>query len=351
MINRKQTRVIQVGDVPIGGDHPIVIQSMTNTRTSDIDATVAQSMALVQAGCQIVRVAIPDDAAAAAVPELVRQISVPLIADIHFDHRLALRAIAGGIHGLRLNPGNIGGLDRVKLVVDAARERRIPLRIGVNSGSLDPVMRQKYGVTAEAIVESALQHVRILEDANYQEMKISVKASSVPLTIEAYRLLSSRVDYPLHLGVTEAGTSFGGTIKSAVGIGAMLAEGIGDTIRVSLTADPVEEVIVAKEILRSLELRKGLNIISCPTCGRTQIDLISIAKEVERRLAPFAEQELTVAVMGCVVNGPGEAKEADYGITGGNGVGIVFKKGEIVRRVDEAQLIDALLEVMHADAR
>jgi (E)-4-hydroxy-3-methylbut-2-enyl-diphosphate synthase len=351
MINRKQTRVIQVGDVPIGGDHPIVIQSMTNTRTSDIDATVAQSMALVQAGCQIVRVAIPDDAAAAAVPELVRQISVPLIADIHFDHRLALRAIAGGIHGLRLNPGNIGGLDRVKLVVDAARERRIPLRIGVNSGSLDPVMRQKYGVTAEAIVESALQHVRILEDANYQEMKISVKASSVPLTIEAYRLLSSRVDYPLHLGVTEAGTSFGGTIKSAVGIGAMLAEGIGDTIRVSLTADPVEEIIVAKEILRSLELRKGLNIISCPTCGRTQIDLISIAKEVERRLAPFAEQELTVAVMGCVVNGPGEAKEADYGITGGNGVGIVFKKGEIVRRVDEAQLIDALLEVMHADAR
>jgi (E)-4-hydroxy-3-methylbut-2-enyl-diphosphate synthase len=351
MINRKQTRVIQVGDVPIGGDHPIVIQSMTNTRTSDIDATVAQSMALVQAGCQIVRVAIPDDAAAAAVPELVRQISVPLIADIHFDHRLALRAIAGGIHGLRLNPGNIGGLDRVKLVVDAARERRIPLRIGVNSGSLDPVMRQNYGVTAEAIVESALQHVRILEDANYQEMKISVKASSVPLTIEAYRLLSSRVDYPLHLGVTEAGTSFGGTIKSAVGIGAMLAEGIGDTIRVSLTADPVEEIIVAKEILRSLELRKGLNIISCPTCGRTQIDLISIAKEVERRLAPFAEQELTVAVMGCVVNGPGEAKEADYGITGGNGVGIVFKKGEIVRRVDEAQLIDALLEVMHADAR
>jgi (E)-4-hydroxy-3-methylbut-2-enyl-diphosphate synthase len=296
-------------------------------------------------------VAIPDDAAAAAVPELVRQISVPLIADIHFDHRLALRAIAGGIHGLRLNPGNIGGLDRVKLVVDAARERRIPLRIGVNSGSLDPVMRQKYGVTAEAIVESALQHVRILEDANYQEMKISVKASSVPLTIEAYRLLSSRVDYPLHLGVTEAGTSFGGTIKSAVGIGAMLAEGIGDTIRVSLTADPVEEIIVAKEILRSLELRKGLNIISCPTCGRTQIDLISIAKEVERRLAPFAEHELTVAVMGCVVNGPGEAKEADYGITGGNGVGIVFKKGEIVRRVDEAQLIDALLEVMHADAR
>ncbi|MCD6182530.1 MAG: flavodoxin-dependent (E)-4-hydroxy-3-methylbut-2-enyl-diphosphate synthase [Candidatus Cloacimonetes bacterium] len=350
MIKRKQTRVIHLGSIPIGGNNPITIQSMTTTHTSDIDATVAQARALVQAGCQILRVAVPDEAAAHAIPELVKQISVPLIADIHFDYRLALKSIAGGIHGLRLNPGNIGGMDRVRAVVDAAREHQIPIRIGVNSGSLDPVIQKKYGVTAQAIVESALQHVRILEEANYAEMKISVKASSVPLTIEAYRLLSSKVDYPLHLGVTEAGTSFSGTIKSAVGIGALLAEGIGDTLRVSLTADPVEEVIVAKEILRVLGIRKGLNIISCPTCGRTQINLIGIAREVEKQLIPYAAKDITVAVMGCVVNGPGEAKEADYGICGGDGVGLVFKKGVITKRVPEAQLIDALLDEIKADA-
>ncbi len=346
MYERKKTRVIKVGNVPIGGDNPIVIQSMTNTDTCDVNRTVEQIRELTIAGCEIIRVAVPDLEAAAAIKQIKRSISIPLIADIHFDYKLALAAVKSGVDGLRLNPGNIGVYQNVLKVVEAAKERKIPIRIGVNSGSLSKEKIARYGVNAEAIVESALEHVAILEKANYHEVKISVKASSVPLTLESYRLLSEKVDYPLHLGITEAGTEFIGTIRSSIGIGTLLAEGIGDTIRVSLTANPIEEVKVAKEILKSLNLRKGLKIISCPTCGRTEIDLISIAKEVEKKLQKYADYDLTIAVMGCVVNGPGEAREADFGIAGGKKEGLIFKKGKIIQKIPEQHLVDKLVSVI-----
>ena len=346
MYKRKKTRVIKVGNVPIGGDNPIVIQSMTNTDTRDVNRTVEQIRELTIAGCEIIRVAVLNLEAAAAIKQIKKLISIPIIADIHFDYKLALASIESGVDGLRLNPGNIGIYQNVLKVVKAAKERNIPIRIGVNSGSLSKEKIVKYGVNAKSIVESALEHVAILEKANYYEMKISVKASSVPLTLESYRLLSSKVDYPLHLGITEAGTEFVGTVRSSIGIGTLLAEGIGDTIRVSLTANPIVEIRVAKEILKSLNLRKGLKIISCPTCGRTEIDLISITKEVQKKLQRYVDYDLIVAVMGCVVNGPGEAREADFGIAGGKKEGLIFKKGEIIKKVPEKQLVDKLVSVI-----
>jgi (E)-4-hydroxy-3-methylbut-2-enyl-diphosphate synthase len=351
MIERRNTKIIKVGNVFIGGDHPIPIQSMTNTKTIDTKSTIEQIKELIVAGCQIVRVAVPDMESAKAIKYIKNTISIPLIADIHFDYKLALESLKSGVDGLRLNPGNIGSEQNVLKVVDAARVRKIPIRIGVNSGSLSKEKLKKYGVTAKGIVESALEHVAILEKANYHEMKISVKASSVPLTLESYRLLSKKVDYPLHLGITEAGTEFTGTIKSSIGIGTLLAEGIGDTIRVSLTADPVKEVLVAKEILKSLGLRKGLEIISCPTCGRTEINIISLTKKVEKELRPFSELDLSVAVMGCIVNGPGEAREADYGIAGGEQEGLLFKKGKIIKKVPEKDLLNEFIAIIKADVQ
>ena len=346
MIKRRKTRVIQVGNVAIGGDNPISIQSMTTTKTADIKATVRQIKELAIAGCDIVRVAVPDIISAESIKQIKQQISIPLIADIHFDYKLAIASIKAGVHGLRLNPGNIGSEQNVLKVVDAAREREIPIRIGVNSGSLSKEKLKKYGVSAQGIVESALEHVAILEKANYNEIKISVKASSVPLTIESYQLLSSKTDYPLHLGVTEAGTEFIGTIKSSIGIGSLLAQGIGDTLRVSLTADPVKEIVVGKEILKALHLRKGLEIISCPTCGRTNINIISLAKKVENALEKYVDTDLSVAVMGCIVNGPGEARIADFGIAGGKHEGLLFKKGEILRKVKEEDLVPQLIKLI-----
>ena len=351
MIERRNTKIIKVGSVFIGGDYPISIQSMTNTKTIDTKSTIEQIKELTMAGCQIIRVAVPDMESAKAIKQIKNAISIPLIADIHFDYKLALESLKAGVDGLRLNPGNIGSEQKVLKVVDAARVRKIPIRIGVNSGSLSKEKLKKFGVTAEGIVESALEHVAILEKANYHEMKISVKASSVPLTLESYRLLSKKIDYPLHLGITEAGTEFTGTIKSSIGIGTLLAEGIGDTIRVSLTADPVKEVLVAKEILKSLHLRKGLEIISCPTCGRTEIDIISLTKEVEKQLEPYSELDLTVAVMGCIVNGPGEAREADYGIAGGEQEGLLFKKGKIIKKVPEKDLLNELMAIIKTDVQ
>lgn len=346
MIRRRQTRTIQLGDVKIGGNHPISIQSMTNTDTRDRHSTLEQIRQLQSAGCDIVRLAIPDQEAAATIPYYKKHTTIPLVADIHFDYKLAISAIKNGIDGLRINPGNIGSNDRVKQIIKAAKTKLIPIRIGVNSGSLSKHIIKQYGITAEGIVTSALEHVAILEKLNYQQIKISVKTSSVPLTVASYRYLSSQVDYPLHLGITEAGSSLRGTIKSAVGLGILLAEGIGDTIRVSLTADPVEEVFVAREILKSLDLKKGLKIISCPTCGRTEIDLIKITRQVEEALLDLNDKDLTVAVMGCVVNGPGEAREADYGLAGGKGEGLIFKKGEIIKKVAEQDLVSELVAII-----
>lgn len=342
---RTKTREIKIGNLKMGGGNPIVIQSMCNTDTRDVDATVAQILALEDAGCELVRVAVPDMKAADAIGEIKKRIHIPLVADIHFDYRLALRVMELGIDKVRINPGNIGDTDRIKQVVDMAKEKNIPIRIGVNSGSLEKDLVEKYGgVTPQGLVESALKHVRILEDFDFYDIVVSIKASDVPFSLEAYRILSENIPYPIHVGITEAGTLYSGTIKSAVGIGAILAMGIGDTIRVSLTGDPVEEVKAAKEILKSLNLRKfGVSLISCPTCGRTQIDLISIANEVEKRCAS-CKKDIKVAVMGCVVNGPGEAREADIGIAGGNGVGILFKKGELIRKVPEESLVDALMD-------
>ena len=348
---RRKTRVIRVGNVAIGGDNPITIQSMTNTPTADVQATLTQIRRLSAAGCEIIRSTVNHAEAAAALPAILKNINIPLIADIHFDHRLAIAALEAGVDGLRLNPGNIGSQQRVLDVVDKARERKVPIRIGVNTGSVDKAMLKKYGMTAEALVESALQHVNILEKAGYEEIKISVKASTVPLMLESYRLLSQKVDYPLHLGVTEAGTLTAGTIKSAIGIGILLEEGIGDTIRVSLTADVVEEVTAGREILKALGLRKGLEFVSCPTCGRTEIDLVSIAIEVEKRLAEFKDKEIRVAVMGCIVNGPGEAREADFGIAGGKGEGLIFCKGEILKKVPEADLVDELISLIRSKVK
>ena len=338
---RRPTRQIHIGKVAIGGGAPISVQSMTNTKTTDTEATVAQIRALQAAGCDIVRLAVPDMEAAKNLGNILRQVTVPLVADIHFDYKLALEAIHQGIHALRLNPGNIGGEEKVRAVVEAAKEAGIPIRIGVNAGSLDKKILKKYGgVTPEALVESAMEHVRILEALDFHDMKISLKAHDVPLTIAAYRLMSQTVDYPLHLGITEAGTVNTGIIKSAVGIGALLAEGIGDTFRISLTGDPVVEVRVANEILKSLGLKEyGPTLVACPTCGRTSIDLPAIAAQVEEKLRDI-EEPIEVAVMGCVVNGPGEARGADVGIAGGNGEGLIFRKGEIVRKVPEADLVN-----------
>ena len=342
---RKKTRQIHIGNIPIGGGAPISVQSMTNTKTTDTEATVSQINALAGAGCDIVRLAVPDMRAAENLGNIIRRVNVPLVADIHFDYRLALEAIDQGIASLRLNPGNIGSEDRVRKVVEKAKAHRIPIRIGVNAGSLDKVLLEKYGgVTPESLVESAMQHVRILESMNFYDMKISLKAHDVPMTIAAYRLMSETVDYPLHLGITEAGTANTGIIKSAVGIGALLAEGIGDTFRISLTGDPVTEVKVAREILKALGLRAyGATLVSCPTCGRTEIDLPAIAAQVEKKLSSV-KKPIQVAVMGCVVNGPGEARDADVGIAGGKGVGLVFRKGEIIRKVPEGELVDELFK-------
>jgi (E)-4-hydroxy-3-methylbut-2-enyl-diphosphate synthase len=349
MIKRKLTRQIHIGPVAIGGGAPVSVQSMTNTKTTDTAATVAQIRALTEAGCDIVRLAVPDMEAAKNLGNIISAVDVPLVADIHFDYRLALEAMQQGIAALRLNPGNIGGAENVRLVAAAARKRHIPIRIGVNAGSLDKALLAKYGkITPEAMVESALQHVRLLEAEDFHDIKISLKAHDVPLTLEAYRLMSETVDYPLHLGITEAGTVHSGMIKSAVGIGALLAEGIGDTFRISLTGDPVVEVRVANEILKSLGLREyGPTLVSCPTCGRTSIDLPGIAAEVEKRLEAV-KKPIQVAVMGCVVNGPGEAREADVGIAGGKGEGLIFRKGEILRKVPENMLVEELFKEIDA---
>jgi len=340
----KETKKLKIGNIYIGGDSLVAVQSMTNTDTRDVDATVKQILLLEKAGCDIVRCAVPDMIAADAIKGIMKQINIPLVADIHFDYRLALKSIENGVSKLRINPGNIGSIDKIKLVADAAKGKSIPIRIGVNSGSLEKDILEKYGhVCAQALVESALRHVEILEGLDFYDIVISIKSSDVPMMIESYKLLSSKVNYPLHLGVTEAGTTWRGTIKSSIGIGALLAQGIGDTIRVSLTGDVVDEVKVGIEILKSLGYRNdGVKFVSCPTCGRTQINLIKIANEVEKRLE-FCEKSIKVAIMGCVVNGPGEAREADIGIAGGNGVGLIFKKGEIIKTVKEEDLVEELL--------
>ena len=341
------TRQILAGGVPIGGGAPVTIQSMCNTRTDDVEATVAQIGRLAQAGCQIVRVAVPDQAAAHAIGAIKERISIPLVADIHFDYRLALLAGAGGGGKVPTNPRHIGGADRVKAVADACRTHGVPIRIGVNGGSLEKPILAKYGgVTPEALVESAFGHIALLHQYDFDDICVSLKSSDVRTTMAAYRLMSERSDYPLHLGVTETGTRRMGTIKSAIGIGGLLGFGIGDTIRVSLSADPVEEVYAARDILRALGLRReGPNLIACPTCGRTRIDLIGLAEEVERRLQEV-DKPLTVAVMGCVVNGPGEASAADVGIAGGDGVGLLFRKGEIVKKVPQEDLVEELFRLI-----
>lgn len=339
------TKQIHVGAVPVGGGAPVAIQSMCNTNTADVAATVEQIHQLEEAGCEIVRVAVPDMDAAKAVGKIRSQIHIPLVADIHFDYKLALQCIDSGIDKIRINPGNIGAEERVKAVADACRKNGIPIRIGINGGSLEkPLLRKYGGVTAEALVESAFGHIKLLNKFDFDDICISVKCSSVPVTMKAYQLLHEQCDYPLHLGVTEAGTPKLGIIKSAMGIGGLLCMGIGDTLRVTLTADPVEEIAVAKDILKAAGLRKeGVNLIACPTCGRTKIDLIAIADEVERRLAD-CKKNITVAVMGCAVNGPGEAAAADVGIAGGKGEGLIFRKGEILYKVPQERLVDALME-------
>lgn len=343
-MNRKLTRKLNVGGVAIGGDSPISIQSMLNVPAADLDGNVRQARELETAGCEILRVAIPNQQSVRLIPAIKAATTIPLVADIHFDYRLALESVEAGIDKIRINPGNIGSDDRVKAVADACRSHGVPIRIGVNSGSLEKEILAKHGgPTAEALCESAMYHASLLEKYNFNDIVLSMKSSRVDTMIEAYELASQACDYPLHLGVTEAGTERMGLIKSAIGIGSLLQRGIGDTIRVSLTADPVREIVAAMDILRALNLRSGVQMVSCPTCGRTNIDLIAIAGEVERRL-DSCKKPITVAVMGCAVNGPGEAREADIGIAGGNGVGLIFKKGEIVRRVPEDRLVDSLME-------
>ena len=346
MKKKRKTKEISIGNIKIGNDNPISVQSMCNTDTRDIKATLAQITQLAEAGCELVRLAVLNKDAAAAIKDLVKSSPVPLIADIHFDYRLAIECINNGIAALRLNPGNIGKRENVEKVVTLAKRQNIPIRIGVNAGSLEKELTQKDIPLHEKMVESALKHIQILEDLDFDLIKISLKSSDVLTTINAYRLMSEKVDYPLHLGVTEAGTLKSGLIKSSVGIGTLLAEGIGDTVRVSLTEDPVEEVHAGFEILKSLGLREhGVKFISCPTCGRTQIDLISLAKQVEERFKGL-DKNITIATMGCAVNGPGEASHADFGIAGGINEGYVFKKGEIVARVPEEQLLDKLEEII-----
>ncbi len=348
-IKRHRTRRIILGGVPIGNGAPITVQSMTNTPTQDVAATVDQIHRLEAAGCEIVRVAVPDEVAAGAIAAIKSQINIPLVADIHFDYRLALAAARNGADGLRINPGNIGGRNKVKAVVDIARDLSLPIRIGVNAGSLEKDLLKTYnGATAQAMVESALRHVEILEDLGFDQIKISIKASDVPRTVEAYRLLATQIDYPLHLGVTEAGSLYAGTVKSALGIGMLLAEGIGDTLRVSLTRDPVEEVRVGYEILKALGIRQhGPEIISCPTCGRCGFDLFTVVEQVEKALLTHPVP-IKLAIMGCVVNGPGEAREADIGIAGGAGMGIIFRKGKVARKVPQDKLVQALLAEVDA---
>lgn len=343
-MNRKKTRVIKVGNVLIGGDNPIAVQSMTNTRTKDIDKTVKQILELEEAGCDIIRSAISDFEDAKAIEEIKRQINIPIIADIQYDYKLALESIKYGVDGLRINPGNIGSLDKVKEVVNACKNNNISIRIGVNSGSIKQEFLDQYGgVNEKSMVYSALEQVKLLESLDFFDIKISLKASNVSLTIKSYEMISSLCDYPLHLGITEAGPSWRGTIKSSVGIGSLLNMGIGDTIRISLTSDPVEEVKVGREILKSLDLLKeGIELISCPTCGRTNIDLIKIVNQAEKRLEGI-KKHIKVAIMGCAVNGPGEAKEADIGIAGGNGEGLIFAKGKIIKKVPEEDLLDELI--------
>jgi (E)-4-hydroxy-3-methylbut-2-enyl-diphosphate synthase len=347
--NRKKTRQIQVGTVTVGGNAPISVQSMTNTYTHDIEATVSQINRLESAGCEIVRVAVPDKKAARAISDIKKEISIPIIADIHFDYRLALDSLKAGADGLRINPGNIGSVQNVKAVVDCAKDRNVSIRIGVNSGSLEKDLLKKYGkVTAEAMVESALRHIDLITSFGFDRIKLSIKASDVTRTVDAYRLLSSSTDFPLHVGVTEAGSLYSGIVKSSLGIGTLLADGIGDTIRVSLTRDPVEEVRVAYEILKALGIRRrGPEIISCPTCGRCNIDLFGIVERVEASLMTCL-LPVKIAIMGCVVNGPGEAREADIGIAGGDGIGILFKQGEVVKKFPQHQLVDILLKEVEA---
>lgn len=344
-MHRDHTRTIRIGDKKIGGGNPILIQSMTNTRTEDVQATVAQILELEQAGCEIVRCTVPGAEAVEALGEIKKQIHIPLVADIHFDYKLAIAAIKNGADKIRINPGNIGGADQVRAVVEAARERNIPIRVGVNSGSLERPLVEKYGgVTAEGIVESALEKVGIIEALGYENLVISIKSSDVLMCVRAHELLAERTDYPLHVGITEAGTVQSGNIKSAIGLGLILHQGIGDTVRVSLTGNPVEEVRSARLILRTLGLRKGgVEVVSCPTCGRTRIDLISLADKVEKLVEDYP-LNIKVAVMGCAVNGPGEAREADLGLAGGLGEGLLFKKGEILRKVPEEKLLEALKE-------
>lgn len=345
---RENTKVISIGGCCIGGKNPIAIQSMCNTKTEDVKSTVAQILALEEAGCDIIRVAVPTMEAAEAIKEIKKQIHIPLVGDIHFDYRLAIAAMENGVDKIRINPGNIGAADRVKAVVDTAKACHVPIRVGVNSGSLEKPLIEKYGgrVTAEGIVESALDKVRMIEDYDYDQMVISIKSSDVMMCIKAHELIARQTEYPLHVGITESGTLLSGNIKSAVGLGIMLNEGIGNTIRVSLTGDPVEEIKSAKLILRTLGLRKGgIEVVSCPTCGRTQIDLIGLANQVENMVQGY-DLNLKVAVMGCVVNGPGEAKEADLGIAGGKGEGLLIRKGEIIKKVPESELLAVLKETL-----
>ena len=342
-MEKRLTKEVHIGNRVIGGANPILIQSMTNTKTEDVAATVAQIQKLTKAGCDIIRCAVPTMEAAKALAEIKKQVEIPIVADIHFDYKLAIAAMENGADKIRINPGNIGSIDRVKAVVDVAKERNIPIRVGVNSGSLEKNLVEKYGgVTAEGIVESALDKVKIIEDMGYDNLVVSIKSSDVMMCVKAHELIADKTNHPLHVGITEAGTIISGNIKSSIGLGLILNQGIGDTIRVSLTGDPVEEIKSAKLILRTLGLRKGgIEVVSCPTCGRTQIDLIGLANKVETMVAEFP-LDIKVAVMGCVVNGPGEAKEADLGVAGGIGEGLIIKKGEIFKKVPEAELLDAL---------
>lgn len=346
----RDSKVVKVGNILIGGGNDVIIQSMTNTPTTDVEKTVNQIKKLQEEGCQLVRVTVNTEEAAKKIKEIKEKIDIPLVADIHFDYRLALLAIENGIDKLRINPGNIGSDEKVEIVVKKAMEKGVPIRIGVNSGSLEKTILEKYGKpTSDAMVESALYHMRLLEKFNFTDIIISLKSSNVKMMVEAYRKLAKLCNYPLHLGVTEAGTAFQGTVKSAIGIGSLLVDGIGDTIRVSLTEDPVEEIKVAKEILKVLGLKEvGVEIVSCPTCGRTEIDLIGLAHQVEKEFEKV-DKKIKIAVMGCVVNGPGEAKEADYGVAGGKGVGVLFKKGEIIKKVDEGDILKELKKLIEDD--
>jgi len=348
-IRRRKTRQIQVGNVKIGGDAPVVVQSMTTTDTKNIDATVAQINRLEEAGCEVVRIAVPESEAAEAAGEIKKQVKLPIVADVHYDHRLALMVMERGIDCIRINPGNIGSRQKVERVVKMAKERKVPMRIGVNAGSLEKDLLEKYGYpTAEAMVESAIKHIRILEDLDFFDIKVSLKASNVKLAVDAYRLFSKQLDYPLHLGITEAGLLLPGSIKSAIGMGLLLSEGIGDTIRVSLATEPEEEVKVGYEILKALELRHhGINIIACPTCGRLEIDLFKLANEVEQRLA-HVKEPINISLLGCIVNGIGEGKESDIGIAGGKGQGILFKHGEMIRKIQESEMADVLVAEVEA---